>query len=57
MTVQEAQRIEEQYSTGALDPSLPGTMEIINEARKTRLDAYMWVPLQEVDRRRVACGG
>jgi hypothetical protein len=42
VTVQEAQRIEEQYVDGALDLNLPGTMEVINEARKTGLDAYMW---------------
>jgi hypothetical protein len=42
MTVDEANRIEAQVERGAIDPNLPGTMEIVNEARRTRLHAYMW---------------
>ena len=42
MTVGEAERIEQQIEAGAIDPELPGTMDVVNEARRTRLQAYMW---------------
>lgn len=42
MTLEEASRIQQNYDSGVLDPQLPGTMELIYEARRVRLNAYMW---------------
>ena len=42
MTVDEAARIEDQLAQGRIDTKLPGTMELINQAHRTLVDAYMW---------------
>jgi hypothetical protein len=42
MTVEEAKLIEEQVASGAIDPQLPGTMDVVNEAHRTGVNAYMW---------------
>jgi len=42
MTVAEATRIVQQFEAGALDPELPGTMELVNEARRVGVVAAMW---------------
>jgi hypothetical protein len=42
MTLEEATRIEAQAESGALDFSLPGTQELVDEARRVHVTAYMW---------------
>jgi hypothetical protein len=42
MTVDEANRIEEQVERGVIDPNIPGTMSVVNEAHRTGVRAYMW---------------
>lgn len=42
MTVDEAARIIQQFEAGALDPALPGTMDLVNEARRVGVTASLW---------------
>lgn len=42
MTLEEATRIEAQAESGALDFSLPGTQELVDEARRVHVTAHMW---------------
>lgn len=42
MTLEEALRIEQQLARGRLDLSLPGTQELIDEARRVHLNAELW---------------
>jgi len=42
MTLDEALRIEQQLARGTLDTSLPGTQELIDEARRVHLNAELW---------------
>lgn len=42
MTVDEAERIEEQAASGALDPRDPGVRRLIEEAHRTSVQAYLW---------------
>ena len=42
MTVEEAQRIEKQAASGAIDPSMPGVQKLIDEAHRTTVQAYLW---------------
>ncbi|MFP3466899.1 hypothetical protein [Leifsonia sp. SIMBA_070] len=44
MTVAEASRIVRQFENGTLDPELPGTIDLVNEAHRVRLHQYMWGP-------------
>ncbi|MFR0656711.1 hypothetical protein SB719_19350, partial [Pantoea sp. SIMBA_079] len=37
MTVAEASRIVRQFENGTLDPELPGTIDLVNEAHRVRL--------------------
>ena len=63
MTVEEAKLIEEQVASGAIDPQLPGTMDVVNEAHRTGVNAYIWgsaggTPQRKGKRRLIAatCG-
>lgn len=57
MTLEEAKRIEEQAARGALDLSIPGTQEILDEARRVHVTAYMWGTTRgESGRRRLHTG-
>lgn len=42
MTVAEAALIVHQFEEGALDPDLPGTMELVDEARRVGVAASLW---------------
>jgi hypothetical protein len=42
MTLEEALRIEQQLARGALDLSLPGTQQLVDEARRVHLSAELW---------------
>ena len=42
MTLDEALRIEQQLARGTLDMSLPGTQELVDEARRVHLNAELW---------------
>ncbi len=42
MTVEEANQITRNYQAGALDPRIPGTMEVVYEAHRVQVNAYMW---------------
>lgn len=42
MTLEEASRISRQSDRGALDLDLPGTSQLINEARRIEVDAHVW---------------
>ncbi len=42
MTVEEAARIIQQFDAGTLDTDLPGTMELVYEARRVSVAASMW---------------
>lgn len=42
MTAEEAAEITRRFDTGALDSNLPGTMDIVNEARRVETRDYMW---------------
>jgi hypothetical protein len=54
MTLHEANLIEENLLSGSLDPDLPGTAEVLNEARRVRFDAQLWgVPKTDPARKQV----
>ncbi|MEA9986558.1 MULTISPECIES: hypothetical protein [Subtercola] len=57
MTLDEAILIEDQFDRGKLDPLLCGTRELINEARRVKLDAATQLPKprppQEHPKRRI----
>lgn len=42
MTVDEAERIEEQAASGALDPRDPSVQRLLAEAHRTTVQAYLW---------------
>ncbi|RFA13572.1 hypothetical protein B7R22_13005 [Subtercola boreus] len=42
MTLEEATRIEAQVASGSLDLSLPGTQQLVDEAHRVHVSAYMW---------------
>jgi hypothetical protein len=42
MTLDEALRIEDQLARGALDLSVPGTAEVVDEAHRVHLRAEIW---------------
>jgi hypothetical protein len=42
MTLEEALLIEQQLARGRLDMSLPGTQELVDEARRVHLSAELW---------------
>lgn len=42
MSLDEAERIQANFDRGALDPDLPGTMELVNEARRRSVTAQLW---------------
>ncbi|MFC4242573.1 hypothetical protein ACFOYW_04235 [Gryllotalpicola reticulitermitis] len=42
MTLDEALQIEQQLARGTLDMSLPGTQELVDEARRVHLSAELW---------------
>ncbi len=52
MTLDEALRIEAQYDAGRLDPSLPGTADIVAEARRVRFLTELWGAGPQDQRRR-----
>lgn len=56
MTLEEAQRIEQQFERGTLDLTLPGTEDIVAEAHRVRLRAELWGVDRRDDRRRQAKG-
>ncbi|RFA07625.1 hypothetical protein B7R21_15735 [Subtercola boreus] len=57
MTLAEAILIEDHFEHGELDPLLPGTSELLSEARRVRFDAAIPPPKprppQEHPRRRI----
>ena len=42
MTLEEAHRIQANFDRGVLDPDLPGTMELVNEAHRRSVTAQLW---------------
>ena len=42
MTAEEAAEITRHYDSGRLDRNLPGTREIVDQARRAELQQYMW---------------
>ncbi|TIH39298.1 MULTISPECIES: hypothetical protein [Subtercola] len=57
MTLSEAKRIEAHFANGTLDPDLPGTREIVNEAHRVHVNAMLWGSTRAEPHRRRVRGG
>ena len=52
MELDEANRIATQFQEGSLDASLPGTMALVNEARRVQVYAQLWGTVRQDPGRR-----